>query len=393
MRQTAFRLGGTALAMGFAVLALGSGLNRMSAYRADAASVTPALFRTQAARMLAAQAIAREDLTTAQVEARRAVLRDPIDTQSLGLFGQAALAAGQAEPARAAFTLSGQLGWREPATQAFWMASALQAGELDAAAQRLDAILRQQPTHPQRATLLGLFEANEAGQFRIAERLRLRPAWAVPYFHMLADLPAQTLTARSIVGVELAATYGLRDCAMVAPLVGELTNRDNAAAAFSLWSAQCRAPADTALLADGGFETARLAQPPTPFDWQFSNDGALSMALGKVPGFNGQALTLMSDASGELQAAIRQMRLPAGRYTATWRARDIAGNAAPAIGLSVSCDRSGRRLLPASLHDQAGGGFAATIQVAADCPTQWLSINIAAKADSVTVDDLAITRE
>lgn len=129
----------------FALAALASGLDRISEYRPDGATAVPPPFRVNAARVLAGRALAANRLVEATEQARHAVRRDPADARSAGLLGSALLVSGDAAGAERAFTVSAAMGWREPATQLYWMSVALEQGDLEVASQRLDALLRQLP--------------------------------------------------------------------------------------------------------------------------------------------------------------------------------------------------------------------------------------------------------
>jgi hypothetical protein len=54
------------------------------------------------------------------------------------------------------------LGWRNPATQVYWMTHALALGDTTVSAQRLDALLRQLPDFERRDVLIAaLLESDE----------------------------------------------------------------------------------------------------------------------------------------------------------------------------------------------------------------------------------------
>ncbi|HEX4847889.1 MAG TPA: hypothetical protein VFV30_07070, partial [Novosphingobium sp.] len=117
-------------AAGYAGLSIALAFDRTAASDPGAAARIPEPFRQEAlssqgqALLLAGQAGQIAPLAEALVR------RDPLGPQAAGLLGTARLAQGDARGAETAFRLSAKLGWRDAATQVYWLQAALAAGDL-----------------------------------------------------------------------------------------------------------------------------------------------------------------------------------------------------------------------------------------------------------------------
>ncbi len=380
--------GGVALAC-YAAAALGSGLDRMSEARPEMAVATPEMFHTFAARRMALDDLRKNRPDSAVSYARRAVQRDPLDAQSSGLLGAALLAAGKNDSARTAFTVSGALGWREPLTQSYWMGVALEQGDFRIAAQRLDAILRQAPQYEGRQQMLALFEASPEGREQLVTRLTDAPVWLSTYFRDAHDVPLLSRQTRAAVALRLPEA-GVRDCSLVAGLSSALTSEGNYALGRSLWRAHCLPQGEDGLVNNGGFELSGLVKPKNAFDWVWTEDGAVELGIGQMPGFSGQALSLTNRAPGHRVVATQLVALIPGRYRINWRARDAAGKPATGISVAVVCNPDSLATLAAVSVNDRTAQFSASFEVPASCPGQWLKLGIGEGVEAATVDDIGI---
>lgn len=384
---------GITLALGFAALALVSGLDRMSSARPELAASVPAFFRVYAARASAEAYLAAGNPEAALPQAALAVRHDPIDARSISLLGSAHFALDDADGAQAAFTVAGKLGWREPLTQIYWMSVALGQGDYRVAAQRLDAILRQAPALVQRNDLLAELEASPQGRSELARQIVDAPIWRIPYFGEGYLLDRAAVARRAAVAENLSHDFGVRDCELVARLTKVQAALGDFAGARHVWRDHCLAPGADPLLGDGGFESASLTAQQTAFDWSWSDDGAIGIQLAPVAGFSGRALTVTTTGFGIRAFATRITVLPPGSYRARWRALTAVGEPASGITLSVACDAAARETRAATLIEPRTGRFEAGFAIPQDCPAQWLTFSIAPGSDMATLDDVAVQRQ
>ena len=149
------------LMLAYALAALASGMERMAAQRAG----PPA------------------DLATA----RAGFSAQPLSALAAGALAAAEWRAGNGAMAERVFRHAAQLGWREPATQLYWLQVAAAAGQWGNAAKRYDALLRVDPRRAALAELAAPLEGAGAGRTSLARRIALRPHWLADY----ADLAAE----------------------------------------------------------------------------------------------------------------------------------------------------------------------------------------------------------
>ena len=77
--------------------------------------------------------------------------------------------------------LAGQLGWREPASSLYLFEEAMRAGDVGAAARRLDGLWRADPMRPIAPAMARRLIATPLGRAALERRLALGPAWAGIY--------------------------------------------------------------------------------------------------------------------------------------------------------------------------------------------------------------------
>jgi hypothetical protein len=182
-------------ALVYAALAIGNGLDRLAFDRPELASAVPAPFAVNALEVLG-EAQLHKAPRAAEPYAEHLVARAPVEPFSTALLGAARYAAGDGTGADQAFRVAGQLGWRIPATQAYWRQAALAAGDFPVAAQRLDALLRRDPELLRDAAALAPFERDARGEAALAVRLAKRPPWLGWYTGEVDPVPADVLARR-----------------------------------------------------------------------------------------------------------------------------------------------------------------------------------------------------
>ncbi len=374
----------TALALGLAALAWGSGLDRMSRASPALAQVVPTPLRANAWRVEAMLSLQRQS-NSAEALAGRAVLADPVDPASTSLLGTARFANGDAPGAAAAFTVAGALGWRDQPAQLYWLLAALDAREYAVATERLDAVLRQAPNYPQSPALLGRLGATPEGRAALAERLAARTGWLHVYLATFEGVTADQLAERALVLEQPAMDRARISCAEIGPLASALYTQNRASAARRLWRSHCGA--GNALLVDGGFEAARLDET-SPFAWQFQGLGGLDLRLEPDAGGSGQVLVAGSSLPRRQIVATQALQLAPGRYRLVWSARDAGGVLSPRIATRLTCKRGeGPWLESVPLRDSGHGTLPL---VSSECPLQWLELGLDPGNGAVTIDDVSL---
>jgi len=388
LRSAGIAFTGSALAF----LAVSSGLDRMAEAGRSDPSLVPPPIRAGATRAQAAAALQAGDYRRGLSAARGAVAHEPMDATALGLLGEAALLSGDRDGAARAFSVSRQLGWREPLTQIYWIEAGLAHGDFKAAIEPLDALLRQSPGFAGRRIWLTRFEATPQGRRLLIDRLARRPSWLVPYFADINTELAGDPIVRSDVAVGLVRRRGLRDCHLVAPIIEALWRFGHGLQSRAIYRLHCAAPGEPASPADGDFVRARTAQPGTILDWRFTQDGAVGVALESRAEVPGRAVVVSSMAPLTMSFASQPLTLATGRYRVSWRAVDGTGKPSSATDVAISCVSGEHGWADKRLEDPSADRFAADVSIASQCTAQWLYLGIAPGADRVSVGDIRIDR-
>lgn len=237
------RAGVVAGALVYAALAIGNGLDRIAIVRPDIARYVPAMFASNALEVVAEANLQGSSDTDAGV-AEKLVARAPVEPFSTALLGASRYDMDDAAGADRAFRVAGQLGWRNPLTQSYWLEKALVVGDTKVAAQRLDALLRQRPGLLQLPELLASFESDAAGQNALADRLATRPPWLTWYAGSVDPAPDAAALARRVPSLMLLADRGIvLGCPVIAPAVAELAAAGLTGDAAALRRRHC--PANT----------------------------------------------------------------------------------------------------------------------------------------------------
>lgn len=384
-RRYAARIALTAAIALAAVAALGSAADRMSVTRPEIAGTVPEAFRRHAWRPVALAMLRQGPRAVAVTAAERAVAADPLDSGALAVLSFVRLTLGDAAGSDRAFRVAGALGWRERATQLYWISSALAAGDATVAAERIDALLRQDQTLAQAPQYFAALAARPAGRRALAARLALRPPWLGAYFGNLGELAPDQLVRRAQVLGEPALAPPRVRCAEVRALSAALLTRGEGARGRDIELRFCGARHSAGGLRDGGFDQAQL-NGTDPFGWQFVGEGGIDLALSAAPaGSAGQAVTVASSLSARRVFARQTLQLAPGRYRVAWRTRDQGG--APAVLARLTCSPDSGGFVEPSR--QAAGRYAGTATVPANCTTQWLELAVAAGASGF-VDDVAL---
>ena len=369
-----------ALGLGYAVL--GSGLDRMSAANPAFSAMVPQAFRAAAWRSGGALDIAGGRSVAARDKATRAILADPMDAAASSGLGLAQLKLHEGVAAEAAFRVAGQLGWRDKTTQLYWMALSAASGAFPLAAQRADALLRQDSRLREQPSLLAPLEATGEGRKALATRLAQRPAWSGDYWYKLHLLDPDQLANRALMLDEPALRPPAMACADVRAIAVSLAKSD-LARSRSILQRYC-ARRGGVLLTDGGFEAAHLSNTSAS-GWQFTGEGGLDIRF-ESGGSAGKTVVVASTLPMRQVFASQALELAPGRYRVSWR---MPGKAV-GIALRLTCQQNAGEFLKAAPTGR--DRLAATTEIGADCPLQWLDLAVDPGAGPVTVDDVKVER-
>jgi hypothetical protein len=369
------------VALLIALLVWGSGIDRLSRSAPRLARATPESLRHYAWRLESARALEARQPNRAVTLAQRGVVADPIDPGAISTLAVARLLAGDARGAAAAIRVSGSLGWRDQPTQLYWLSSATQGKDYRIAAERLDAILRQNPAHPQKDAMLASLERSKEGRRALARVLALKPGWLATYLVPDENTGGEQLAARALVFKEPELVRARISCDEIATLTNALSARNRLTEASALWRSHCGDR--RAILSDGGFEHVQL-RGGSPFDWQFPGEGGLSVRLEPV---RGSRAALVETALASTRVfAIQALQMPAEAYQLSWRATNLSGGPSSRLRVRVTCNPgSGDYLLS---HMDEDGLFSTAAVSKPPCPLPWLELSVSPGSGTVVVDDI-----
>ena len=369
--RAAVLLTGAAALLVYAGLALGSGLDRMSAGQPSLAPRVPDLFASEALRAMGAQALGRGDAAAALRIGQQALRDAPTDPQSAALFGAGNLASGNAAVADRAFRIAGQLGWRVPITQNYWMSRALSQSDYPVAALRLDALLRQQPALLNERVLTDPMERNPAGRAALIGRMRLNPSWLPLYTKDVYRAPADVMLQRATVLTDAARSGLVLGCDAMVPTIDHLYELNLMPDAAIVWRAHCPA-AGPGPVSDPAFALLDLERRYGMLSWQTVGNEGTTLGIEQVPGSGARRLTIEGGPATGKKLFLRQYLVAApGPYVLRWQALDRAGKPVAAIVPAVNCAGTPNVWLEPQPGPVAGS-WQAAITVTA-CPLQELA--------------------
>lgn len=317
------------------------------------------------------------------IHARQAVASDPIDPKSPALLGASLLLQGRDGQAERAFRVAGQMGWREPLTQLYWMNVALAQGQPNVAAMRLDAVLRVYPALPNRDALLAQFEQPGPLQSALVARLAGRPPWAVSYANDVEGVSDAALSARAEVVSSLPQPWG---CEAVARGVSGRYQRGLVIPAARIWHRHCPTSA-IGSVADSDFRHLSAAGHPVPFEWNLFGDGDVFAQ----PSGNGTGGMTVQVAGAMAKPVVWQaVVLAPGHYRLNWTVTAADGSAANAVKVALACQVDSREFLPAQLVDPRRGIFSAEASAERDCPAHFVTVWAQPAPRKVTVQSVTL---
>ncbi|GAB2496098.1 tetratricopeptide repeat protein [Arenimonas alkanexedens] len=368
-------LGGRAVQNGVADHYAISNPARALAWRSDHPE---ALYR-QALRLAdqPAQAEAAAD------HARRALRANPLDGRSYRILGTLADAAGDREQAARLFKVAAQRTPRDLASQAWLLDYHLAEGELPAAMQNLDLLLRVNPgLFPNmEAQLLGLASAAPA-HAALAERLASAPPWRG---RLLAAVAAKAPDADAVAPLfdRLRRAPGGLAPAELSAWVDRLGREGRWGQAYLVWVSQL--PPDKlgglGNVFNGGFE---WEPGQGGFDWRFGRiAGARIDRLPTEGASDRLALRVAFEDRRVPFAHVRQLlALAPGRYTFSARAKPDTLRTERGLVWTLTCATGGPAL--GETPPLSGNGPWRELQAdfevpPQNCAAQWLTLRLPAR--------------
>ncbi len=336
-----------------------------------------------------------ENLDRSKQLARAALLNDPTNVAALRLLGFAASQKDQF----AIFELSNRLSRRDLATQ-LWLID-YHVGREDAASAlaHYDAALRTSSVAPQLLfPVLAKASGDETLAPQIASILAKKPGWAMPFLNDLlfsSPSPDTLLTIFKRVGQS-----GTK---MPQTLTDGLIARTLRDHRFDLTREAYTVAGGTDRSIGMSVKNGNFASDPAvlPFDWTFSSDQNIYAGRSPSETVANDLRMVVQVSGGHAGEAVRQLLLLSpGRYSLSSTAGSVPMPKQALLTWRLTCaSKTGIRFhemqLPPSVD--AGGASMSEFNVPnADCPAQWLSLQVTTQTDSeelvAWVDNVAVKR-
>jgi len=293
----------------------------------------PAWLSSLSLQQRAAGALAAGRTREALASSAEAIVADPASVAPIALLGGVQVALSRPAEALQAFTVSAARGWRDPATQFYWLAVALQVRDDLVAAQRLDALLRTGTDLKEITPVMAQMEATPGRRAALAQRIALNPQWAVEATAAIADLHGPALRRRVALLTRARAAGYRPNCAWMRAPTSIIFDRGDFADAAAAWHGLCGSGARVPLLVDGGFKQAAIGRDRVPFDWIFFPSGEAEVQLVAsvgTPRGPGHILSVRSGEGSRQNIAAQDLVLAPGEYR-------LAMRAAPGLRVRIDC--------------------------------------------------------
>lgn len=361
--------------LGYAVLAIGSVADRSTADHPGLAARIPGLFASEALRSRGRQLLEAGDNRRALPLGAAAVAQEPVDPASTALLGAARFAGGDQAGADRAFMVAGQLGWRIPMTQIYWMGRALEGGDFRVAALRLDALLRQKPALLKDRRLLDPMESDPRGREALAQRLLAMPNWLTAYASANQESADNVVLWRAQTLIRMSRLGGSVGCEKISPIVSRLILMSEARVAHEVWWAHCP---DTrrAIVFDGKFERAAVDQSRSEFDWFFVGQSDVEALTQKRDGPLRSGLQIRGNGNRDRFVVRQAIFAPSGKYQLSWKAENPDGTPTNRILASLGCDVESADIVNATF-DIVGKRWTTIVDLDNSCEVRWLKFGVA----------------
>ena len=356
-------------------LAVGTGLDAAAVDRADLVDYVPRVLASASLVRLGNQALKTGDGQKALAIARTALSREPIFSSSAAIFGSANYLLNRSDEARKGFEVRARLGSREPTTQHYWMQEALNAGDYQIAALRLDALLRQNPTFPLNPSVMPAFEANPQATAALNARLQMRPVWLTHFVAGSTSLDGVALDRRINTLSLLAQGGHPLGCGLAGQVVDRLARLGRLVQANAFDAAQCPRPM-TGFIVDGNLTQLSTSGSYGGFlRWRIFPTGDMAFDLRPDPAGRGQIAKIRNEGQFPLPLLEQFVVVPAGRYRVNWLAIAAGGRPSTAITLKYGCnaDNSEPSSQPVSLGN---GMWQADIAVTNQCAGTLINFTV-----------------
>lgn len=241
----------------------------------------------------------------------------PYDQAALRGLASAARQRGNEASAHALIALSGQLGWRDSATELMLMEDAARRRDDNAAMRHIDALLRRKPDlAPMLMPALHAAAVSESGRNALLARLDENPPWRTDFFTRIDFIPAGYENAHETLLLQLARSGKPAADSEIVPCITALARAGSVTRARRLWITLSGAKDEQVLDPDfARFDPARSAVNPNPFEWTSNHLSGVELRVTIGAGLpSTRELVVDTDGSAYGTVLAQILVLPRGRY-------------------------------------------------------------------------------
>lgn len=365
--------------LGYAAMAVVAGLDRITMMDLGRSAPIAWPYAVAGPFNAANAAIKRHDPASAIAYAKLVVQRDPVDAYAVGLLGKSYILANQPEAARKVFAIGERLGWRDRATQRYWLVEALQLGDARRAARHLDAELRMAPDVSDQNDLFRLILQYDEGRAALAAQLANNPDWLVTFVANVDRLDEDDLDARA--DVVQRTGEGHWQCPQAANLIDALLSKGLLDDAGAVHRTVCTGASGTgaeSIVNDSDFSRLAAGTGTSALDWNLLRRGDLVVNVNPLTP-RGYELEMANTSASTVLVAWQVIIARPGHYRATWRMPDTVAKDAAALAVSFDCSGNFDLAINGTHRPGTGPGYQADFVIPDTCPTPtlrlWLSPN------------------
>lgn len=377
----------TAALLAYAVLAWGSGIDRMANPSPLLKGLVPEQLLARTHIHTAAAALDRGETKAALHAASSAVRANPLEPLALSLLGYARLQDNDPTGANAAFLVAAHGGWRDLLTQLYWYDEAMRLGDVDRAAIRADAAWRVFPDLPAARELLVPLEATEAGRAAISRRMGFQPSWSKVYFQVDAKTDPAVIRAKADVALAMPPLHSAVGCNIFQELARGLLRIGERGSAAAIWSANCSESqlAESGLV-DGDFSSYATTEEDQPFGWMRYPTADVSVdTVEATPG--NWAVEAMNTASVRKIVLSQPLGLSAGTYRLRAKVTSSGRPVTARLEGALACEG-----VPGRVANVVGdmGRAPGQLLTVESCAQPVLSLWLTGGAGPLMIDDISL---
>jgi tetratricopeptide (TPR) repeat protein len=338
---------------------------------------------------LADRSLEQHDFDGAAQFAMQLLAADPLDGRGYRVLADVAMGKGDRDRQRTLIDLAVKHAPRDLPARAWAAQIALSRGDAATGIAHYDRLLRMAPEAQGDVfpVLVSLASAPVGRNALVAELVQ-KPLWRSAWLAQYAGT-APTASELAPLFRELRKRGGLT-ADENASYLGRFVHDKQWDQAFLAWADEL-SPAQLAALSaptDGGFEDA--APTGSPFEWSIGRVVGVEAGAVPEPDRKGRALRVEFQGRRSAFRDVRQLLLlPPGReYQLNWSSQLLNLETARGLHWTITCaDGSGGQILatPPASGTSAWKHYAASFVVPADCPAQWLVLELDARIAAETL--------